>query len=69
MSYDSAFLEGKSFSRFIDEAKVNKGLWAELAEGAFPKPVQLGARAVGWIEAEVDEWIRQQVAISRGDAE
>ena len=34
MSYDSAFLEGKSFSRFIDEAKVNKGLWAELAERA-----------------------------------
>ena len=44
-------------------------IYVRLADGAFPKPVQLGARAVGWIEAEVDEWIRQQIAISRGDAE
>ena len=32
-------------------------IYVRLADGAFPKPVQLGARAVGWIEAEVDEWI------------
>ena len=44
-------------------------IYVRLAEGAFPKPVQLGARAVGWIEAEVDEWIRQQIAVSRGDSE
>ena len=44
-------------------------IYVRLAEGSFPKPVQLGARAVGWIEEEVDEWIRQQVALSRGDAE
>ena len=44
-------------------------IYVRLAEGSFPKPVQLGARAVGWIESEVDEWIRQQVALSRGDAE
>ena len=23
----------------------------------FPKPIQLGGRRVGWIEAEIDEWI------------
>ena len=40
-----------------------------LAEGHFPRPVSLGSRAVGWIEAEVDEWIRKQIALSRGDAE
>ena len=40
-----------------------------LAEGSFPRPVQLGARAVGWIEEEVDEWIRKQIALSRGEAE
>lgn len=37
-----------------------------LAEGRFPKPVALGPRAVGWIEAEVDQWIRQ-IAASRGE--
>ena len=44
-------------------------IYVRLAEGSFPRPVQLGARAVGWIESEVDEWIRQRIALSRGEAE
>ena len=44
-------------------------IYVRVAEGSFPKPVALGARAVGWIESEVDAWIRQQIAASRGDAE
>ena len=40
-----------------------------MREGSFPRPVQLGARAVGWIEEEVDEWIRERIALSRGEAE
>ena len=40
-----------------------------MREGCFPRPVSLGGRAVGWIEAEVDEWIRKQIALSRGEAE
>jgi len=31
----------------------------------FPKPIQLGTKAVGWIEAEVDDWIAAQVKKSR----
>ena len=44
-------------------------IYVRLAEGSFPRPVQLGARAVGWIEEVVDEWIRKQIALSRGEAE
>ena len=44
-------------------------IYVRLAEGSFPRPVQLGARAVGWIEEVVDEWIRQRIALSRGEAE
>ena len=44
-------------------------IYVRLAEGSFPRPVQLGARAVGWIEEEVDEWIRKQIALSRGESE
>ena len=40
-------------------------IYRRLAGGSFPKPLSLGARAVGWIEAEVDEWIRQRIAESR----
>ncbi len=40
-------------------------IYVRLAEGRFPRPVSLGARAVGWVEAEVDEWIRERIAESR----
>lgn len=32
----------------------------------FPRPVSVGGRAVGWIEAEIDAWLGAQVAKSRG---
>ena len=39
-----------------------------VSDGSFPQPIRLGARAVGWIESEVDAWIREQIAASRGNA-
>ena len=38
-----------------------------LNQGRFPRPVALGVRAVGWIEAEVDEWIRGRIRENLGD--
>lgn len=34
----------------------------------FPKPVSVGAKAVGWIEAEVEAWIAAQIQKSRQTA-
>jgi len=31
-------------------------------EGGFPKPVPLVGRSVGWVESEVQEWIRGRIA-------
>lgn len=31
-----------------------------VAKQDFPKPVQLGGNSIGWIEAEVDEWIAKR---------
>ena len=31
----------------------------------FPKPVSVGAKAVGWIEAEVEAWLAAQIQKSR----
>ena len=31
----------------------------------FPSPVSVGAKAVGWIEAEIDAWLTAQVEKSR----
>ena len=44
-------------------------IYRRLAGGSFPKPLSLGARAVGWIESEVDEWIRQRIVASHGEVE
>jgi len=40
-------------------------IYVRLAAGCFPRPVALGSRAVGWIEAEVAEWVAERIAESR----
>ena len=44
-------------------------IYVQLEQGRFPRPVSLGRRAVGWIEAEVDDWIRERIDESRGGTE
>lgn len=38
-----------------------------ISQGRFPKPVKIGARSIAFIESEVDEWINQRIAESRGE--
>ncbi len=41
-------------------------IYLRISEGSFPKPVSLGGhRAVGWIEAEINDWLSQQIESSR----
>jgi prophage regulatory protein len=40
-------------------------IYARIAENNFPKPIDLGGRAVGWIETEIDAWLTTRLAISR----
>ena len=42
-------------------------IYVRVAAGRFPQPVPLGSRAVGWIEAELDEWFSARIAERRGD--
>ena len=32
-------------------------LYAKIAAGNFPAPIKIGQRSVGWLEAEVNEWL------------
>ena len=36
-----------------------------VAEGSFPKPVGVGRRAVGWLEAEIQDWLQRRIEASR----
>ena len=40
-------------------------IYLRVAEGSFPTPVSLGGRAVGWIEAEVNDWLAKRIETSR----
>ena len=44
-------------------------IYVRLAAGCFPRPVALGRRAVGWIEAEIEEWVAERIAESRFDGD
>jgi prophage regulatory protein len=37
-------------------------------DGSFPKPVQISAARIGWVEAEVDYWLLQLIAQRDGTA-
>ena len=37
-------------------------IYAAMTEGDFPRPVKLGARAVGWFESEIADWIASRKA-------
>ena len=40
-------------------------IYLRVSQGTFPKPVSLGGRAVGWVEAEIQEWLQRQIETSR----
>ena len=49
-------------------ARVNicrTGIYMGMRQGSFPKSVQLGPKAVGWVESEIDDWLREKVVASR----
>lgn len=40
-------------------------IYQYMKDGVFPKPIQLGPRAVGWIESEISAWISQRVVAAQ----
>lgn len=40
-------------------------IYKRISEQTFPKPVPLGIRAVGWLEADINGWIANQIEQSR----
>ncbi len=40
-------------------------IYLKVSLGEFPKPINLGSRAVGWLSDEVDAWIDSRIKASR----
>jgi prophage regulatory protein len=37
-----------------------------MADKFFPSSISLGDRALGWMENEIEEWIKSRISLSRG---
>ena len=40
-------------------------IYLRIKQGLFPKPIALGGRCVGWVESEINDWLDQQIELSR----
>ena len=54
----------------LPEVKNQTGLsrstiYQRISEENFPKQIDLGGRAVGWLESDIQNWIEQRLAASR----
>lgn len=36
-------------------------IYRKINEGTFPKPCELGGRAVAWVEEEIDGWMQMRI--------
>lgn len=40
-------------------------IYLMVSRGLFPRPIPLGARAIGWVESEIEEWLSAQIERGR----
>lgn len=51
----------------MKKLSVSRSLLVKMRKDpTFPKPVQLGEKAVGWDEEKIDEWLSNREGQSRG---
>lgn len=36
-------------------------IYLGVADGTFPKQISIGARAVAWLESDIEDWIRSKI--------
>jgi prophage regulatory protein len=60
---EPAFLRRKDVQ--IRTGLARSTIYLYIQQGAFPKPVSLGPRAVAWLESEVSAWITERVRVAR----
>lgn len=52
----------------LDAVKARTGLsrsetYRRIADGSFPRPINLSKRMAAWPASEVDAWVQQQIAM------
>ncbi len=50
----------------LDRTGLSRSMaYALIEKEQFPRPVSLGARAVGWLSSQIDAWITSRIPTSR----
>ncbi len=42
-------------------------IYLRIQKGSFPRPINLGARAVGWLENEIEAWLVARLEVRDKD--
>lgn len=55
----------------LPEVKQRTGLsrstiYLRMSKGLFPKSISLGERAVGWVESDIELWVSECIAKTKG---
>jgi len=55
----------------LPEVKNKTGLsrssiYLRMSNAEFPKSISLGSRAVGWLYADIEQWLDERIAASKG---
>jgi prophage regulatory protein len=40
-------------------------IYLRISNNEFPTPISLGGRAVGWLEEDIDNWLKQKIEQGR----
>ena len=59
----------KKFIR-LPEVKYKTGLsrssiYLRMSNGEFPQSISLGSRAIGWLDADIEQWLDECIAASK----
>ena len=67
-----ALQEFKVQNRILRRSQVEEqiglsrsSIYQMMSEGAFPRPIKLGKRAVGWSEVEINDWLASRQRIEQ----
>ena len=44
-------------------------IYDKISKGEFPEPISLGARSVGWLEDEIEDWLIARIDQSREESD
>lgn len=45
--------------------RSRSSIYADMETQSFPQSIKLGARAVGWLESDINAWIKARIQQSR----